>query len=136
MIYFAFIQQHKGYYNATFPDMPGCATGGDSLEELMINAKDALELHIEGMLEDGDELPAPRFVGKRKDLKEYREGAWIAVEVDVTEIAKRSKGAERVNVTIPKKMLSKIDSYRYLLKESRSGFLTMAAMDYIRRNQT
>lgn len=42
-----------------FPDLPGCLTCGKDTEEAIYMAKDALELHISGMVKDGDTLPAP-----------------------------------------------------------------------------
>lgn len=48
----------KGYC-VTFPDLPGCITEGDTLEEALHMAKDALELHLYGMEEDGDYIPDP-----------------------------------------------------------------------------
>lgn len=48
----------KGYC-VTFPDLPGCITEGDDLEEALHMAKEALELHLYGMEEDGDPIPKP-----------------------------------------------------------------------------
>ncbi|OLN29059.1 type II toxin-antitoxin system HicB family antitoxin [Desulfosporosinus metallidurans] len=51
-------RETKGY-TVTFPDLPGCITEGDSLEETLLMAKEALELHLYGMEEDGDPIPSP-----------------------------------------------------------------------------
>ena len=48
----------KGY-TVTFPDLPGCITEGINMEEVLHNAKEALELHLFGMEEDGDTIPEP-----------------------------------------------------------------------------
>lgn len=48
----------KGYV-ITFPDLPGCITEGDTLENALVMAKEALELHLYGMEEDGDPIPQP-----------------------------------------------------------------------------
>ncbi len=48
----------KGYC-VTFPDLPGCITEGDTLEEAMLMAKEALALHLYGMEEDQDRIPQP-----------------------------------------------------------------------------
>lgn len=50
--------ERKGYC-VTFPDLPGCITEGDTLEEVFHMAKEALELHLYGMEEDNDPLPDP-----------------------------------------------------------------------------
>lgn len=41
-----------------FPDLPGCLPCADTMEEAFKNAKEALQLHLYGMEEDGEEIPA------------------------------------------------------------------------------
>lgn len=54
-----FEPSEDGGYCVTFPDLPGCITEGDTLKEAMSMAKDALELFIYNMEDDGEELPTP-----------------------------------------------------------------------------
>lgn len=42
-----------------FPDLPGCLPSAHSMEEAFKNAKEALQLHLYGMEEDGEEIPEP-----------------------------------------------------------------------------
>ena len=42
-----------------FPDLPGCLTQGDNYREAFLNAKEALHLHLVGMIMDGEEIPKP-----------------------------------------------------------------------------
>ena len=44
---------------AYVPDLPGCVTTGKTLEEIERNIREAVELHLEGMLEDGEPIPEP-----------------------------------------------------------------------------
>ena len=46
-------------FSVAFPDFPGCVTAGRDLPELKRMAEEALALHIEGMLEDGETIPEP-----------------------------------------------------------------------------
>jgi predicted RNase H-like HicB family nuclease len=46
-------------YGVDFPDFPGCVTAGTSPEEARELALEALCLHIEGMIEDGEPIPQP-----------------------------------------------------------------------------
>ncbi|WP_025722552.1 type II toxin-antitoxin system HicB family antitoxin [Paenibacillus polymyxa] len=48
----------KGY-TVTFPDLPGAITEGDNMEEALRMAKECLELHLYGMLDDEETLPKP-----------------------------------------------------------------------------
>jgi predicted RNase H-like HicB family nuclease len=44
-------------YGVSFPDFPGCVTAGATLDEARKMGEEALALHIEGMVEDGDAIP-------------------------------------------------------------------------------
>ena len=58
-------------YSAHCPDVLGCAAVGKTPEQVVANMKKALELHFEGMAEDGDPIPKPRGVNSyRKLIKE------------------------------------------------------------------
>jgi predicted RNase H-like HicB family nuclease len=46
-------------YGVSFPDLPGCVTAGSTLDEALAMAKEALALHIEGLLEANEDVPAP-----------------------------------------------------------------------------
>ncbi len=54
-----FDTNEKGGYTITFPDLPGCITEGDTLEEAFYMAKDAMSLHLWGMEDDDDPIPNP-----------------------------------------------------------------------------
>lgn len=57
-VYFAVIHKDAtSDYGISFPDLPGCVSAASSLEELDIMGREALKLHIEGMLEDKESLP-------------------------------------------------------------------------------
>lgn len=54
-----FEPESNGAYSVSFPDLDGCFTQGDSYEAAYSNAVDALSLHLYGMEEDGESVPAP-----------------------------------------------------------------------------
>jgi antitoxin HicB len=47
----------EGGYTVTVPALPGCVTQGDTLEEAIAMAKDAIQLYIESLLADGEPVP-------------------------------------------------------------------------------
>lgn len=47
----------QGTYGVTVPALPGCVTQGDSIEDAISMAKEAISLHLEGMLADGEPVP-------------------------------------------------------------------------------
>ena len=60
MEYIAYLHKDKGSdYGVSFPDFPGAITAGSTLEEARRMAGEVLALHIAGMREDGETIPAP-----------------------------------------------------------------------------
>lgn len=51
------ILDDDGGYTAEVPSLPGCISQGDTLDEALINIKEAIDLYIEVLLEDGKEVP-------------------------------------------------------------------------------
>lgn len=50
-----------------FPDLPGCTSAGDDVDEALRNAPQALELYAEALAEDGKALPSPRTLTELKN---------------------------------------------------------------------
>lgn len=53
------IEAGPNNYSAYVPDLPGCVSTGRTLAEIEKNIREAIEYHIEGMIEDGDPIPEP-----------------------------------------------------------------------------
>ena len=116
-------------FGVSFPDFPGCITAGSTLEEARAMAEEALAFHIEGMIEDGEAIPAPSSLDEIMKIRENRDA--VAVLVD----AKQQDRAIRVNVTIPESDLRAIDNYAQNHGLSRSGLLVKAAKLAIEENR-
>ena len=54
-----FHRGESGSYGIEFPDLPGCFSTGDDLEDALTMAREALGLHLFGLLEDKEPLPNP-----------------------------------------------------------------------------
>lgn len=54
------IEKANGNYSAYSPDLPGCVATGDTQEEVEKNMHEALEIHLQGLLEDGLPIPGSR----------------------------------------------------------------------------
>ena len=59
MRYAVVIEKAEGNYSAYVPDLPGCIATGAAVAEVEAEIRDAIELHVEGMREDGLSVPAP-----------------------------------------------------------------------------
>lgn len=59
MRYAIVIEKAEGNYSAYVPDLPGCVAAGDTIEETRQLLEEAIEIHIKGMMEDGEPIPEP-----------------------------------------------------------------------------
>lgn len=64
MKYAVIFEKSSNGYGAYVPDLPGCVAVGDTLEETQQLIREAIELHLHGMREDGDPIPMPTTVAK------------------------------------------------------------------------
>ena len=63
--YYAVIEKEPtSSYGVFFPDLPGCTSAGKTLEEACNRASEALSLHLEWMMKDGDPIPEPRSLAQ------------------------------------------------------------------------
>jgi predicted RNase H-like HicB family nuclease len=108
-------------FGVDFPDFPGCITAGSTLEETRHTAE-ALQFHIEGMLEEGLPVPPPSALDAIMADPENAE----AIPFPVTVSDREGTGVE-VNLTIAEADLKKIDAFAKKQGKSRSAVLTEAA---------
>lgn len=115
-------QEGKSDYGVSFPDFPGCITAGTSLSDAHAMAEEALALHINGMLEDGDALPSPSDIATVQANPDYKDGAIIVVKA---KIKKRHK--VRINLTADSVELEIVDQWAAAAGMTRSSYLFTAA---------
>ena len=111
-------------YGVTVPDLPGCFSGGDTFDAALECAVEAIDLHLEGLTEDGAGVPVPRPIAEHRTNPDYADGVWATVDVDVSRFDGR---AEKINITVPRSLLARIDEYARAHGATRSGFLADAA---------
>ncbi|OPA76725.1 pilus assembly protein HicB [Paenibacillus selenitireducens] len=87
-------------FTVSFPDLPGCHTEGDALEEALAMAREALSLHLYGMEEDNDEIPAASDLSQ---LEKVEDGFYTLIEGRTGFIRdKHLNKSVTKNVTLPK----------------------------------
>ena len=59
MKYAVVIERAGANYSAYVPDLPGCISVGDTIEETERNIREAITLHLEGLREQGEVVPTP-----------------------------------------------------------------------------
>lgn len=129
MFYAAYIHSDAdGSASGFFPDVPGCYFAGDSLDQTFQDAKSALDVHFELLSEDNQAIPRPQAVSFHlaQGNDALNGGQWLLVDINMDKFDGR---AERINITLPHRLLNRIDS---LVQQhpgygSRSAFLAAAA---------
>ena len=76
--YAVIFEKGENNYGAYIPDLPGCITTGDTMEQVRENIKEAIKLHLHGIFEDGGPIPEPAsvidFVEVPNDPEEWAKG--------------------------------------------------------------
>ena len=106
------------------PDLPGCFSGGDTLDEALESAREAVDLHVEGLIEDGSPIPTEQTMAQHQANPDFAGGVWAVVDVPVE---KYLGPTEKTNITVPRLVLARIDEFAKKKGQSRSGFLVEAA---------
>lgn len=83
--YLVVIEKAKDNYSAFSPDMWGCIATGKTVEETVNEMKNALQLHLEGIVNDGDEVPHAKGISQHIEDGVFKEGE-IADEYFITEV--------------------------------------------------
>jgi predicted RNase H-like HicB family nuclease len=112
------------HYGVTVPDLPGCFSAGEGVDDALNSVMEAIDLHLEGMMEEGMALPVSAPIEQHKSDPDFAGGVWALVEVDMSRYEGR---AEKINITLPRYLLRRIDDAAKLAGSSRSGFLADAA---------
>jgi len=112
-------------FGVVVPDLPGCFSGGDTLDEAIDNAREAIELWLETVIDDGGQVPEPRSIAEHQSNPEFSNWIWAVVTIDLAELSDKS---ERINITLPAHILRRIDAAAKSAGESRSGFIAHLAL--------
>ncbi|AMS30754.1 hypothetical protein AEM38_02870 [Hyphomonadaceae bacterium UKL13-1] len=117
-------------WGAVVLDLPGCTSGGDSLEEARSNVREAIALYIADVQEETGTVPSPlglenilRIAETDADMRERLEGA-IVLESDAGELKSRSV---RVQITMNEGLLARVDQVAESVGMNRSAWLAEAA---------
>ena len=62
------IEEGNQSYGAYSPDLPGCVAVGDTEEEVKENMRQAIAIHIQGMIEDNESIPVPHSTASYIDV--------------------------------------------------------------------
>jgi len=83
--YLVVIEKAKNNYSAFSPDVWGCVATGKTVEETVAQMREALQLHLEAMVNDGDDVPKPKGISQHI-ADDVFNPADIADEYFITEV--------------------------------------------------
>jgi predicted RNase H-like HicB family nuclease len=116
----------KTAWGVVVPDLPGCFSAADSgIDEAIDNAKESIELWIETAIDAGQNVPKPSSIAELQKKKEFKGWVWAIVEINP---ALLSDEIERVNITLPRRVLARLDSKAKVAGENRSAFIAHLAI--------
>ena len=116
----------KAAWGVIVPDLQGCFSASDNgIDEAIENAKEAIELWIEAALDAGEDIPKPSSITTLQKKKEFKGYIWAIAEVDP---AMLSDEIERVNISLPKRVLARLDAKAKSAGENRSAFIAHMAI--------
>lgn len=117
-------------YGISYPDFPGCVAGGASIDDAVSRGEDALAVHVESMLEDGEELPTLRSRDAILSDPQLQDDVKDAVLVAVPMPSARRA---RVHVMIDESLLAAVERSAEAEGFTRSGYFERAVRDRLMR---
>ncbi|WP_457299252.1 type II toxin-antitoxin system HicB family antitoxin [Phyllobacterium sp. P5_D12] len=113
-------------FGVVVPDLPGCFSAGDTLDEAMSGAEEAAAAWVDAALDAGESIPAPSGLEALRTNPEY--AGWM-IGVITLDPALLDDTIERVNITLPRRVLRRLDALAQAAGESRSGYIAHLTLE-------
>lgn len=113
-------------YGVIVPDLPGCFSAGDTLDEALTNAEEAAGAWIDASLDLGGAIPAPSSLDALRDNSNFTGWTFGVITLDP---ALLDDTIERVNITLPRRILKRLDALARAAGESRSGYIAQLTVE-------
>lgn len=107
-------------FGVVVPDLPGCFSAGDTLDEAMRNAEEAAAAWVDAALDSGQAIPQPSSAEAIRSNPEY--AGWLLAVLTLDEVL-TDNAVERVNITLPRRVLARLDALAAAAHETRSGYI-------------
>ncbi|MTJ80041.1 MAG: type II toxin-antitoxin system HicB family antitoxin [Telmatospirillum sp.] len=107
-------------FGVVVPDLPGCFSAGDTLDEALDATREAVAAWGDAMLDAGQTIPVPAPLDVVRRLPDYQGWAVGVVELDDDLFDDR---IERVNITLPRRVLRRLDDLAARRGQSRGAFI-------------
>ncbi len=112
-------------FGVVVPDLPGCFSAGDTLDEAMSGVEEAAAAWIDATLDAGGALPPPSDLDALRNRPEFAGWSFGVVTLDPAIL---DDTTERVNITLPRRVLERLDAQARRAGESRSGYIAQMTL--------
>jgi predicted RNase H-like HicB family nuclease len=129
--YVALVDGHAGAYGVVVPDLPGCSSGGETVDEALLNAQEAVSLWTDEMMAQGGEIPAPRAVEAAISDPDIAAAIGAGAALALVPLIRNSGQPTRANISLDRGLLEAIDEAAAAGGLTRSAFLATAAREKI-----
>lgn len=117
----------KTAWGVVVPDLPGCFSAGDTLDEALAQAEDAIIAWIDAAIDDERDIPPPSDIESLRAVHgELAHWVWALVRIDPSML---DDTMERVNISLPRRVLHRLDARARHAGETRSGFIARMAVE-------
>ena len=117
-------------FGVVVPDLPGCFSAGDTLDEAMLGAEEAAAAWVDAALDASEAIPVPTSLEALRRSPDYAGWMFGVITLDP---ALLDDTTERVNITLPRRVLKRLDALARAAGESRSGYIAHLTLDEPRR---
>ena len=116
-------------FGVVVPDLPGCFSAGDTLDEALAGAEEAAAAWIDAALDAGEAIPNPSSLDVVRHNPDYVDWTLGVITLDP---ALLDDTIERVNITVPRRVLKRLDALARAAGETRSGYVAHLTMEETR----
>lgn len=113
-------------FGVVVPDLPGCFSAGDTLDEAISSAEEAAAAWVDAALDAGQVIPRPSSLEALSRSLDYAGWSFGVITLDPALLDDTS---ERVNITLPRRVLKRLDSLARSAGESRSGYIARMTIE-------
>ncbi len=126
--YPAIVERGMDGFGVYFPDLPGCTSAGDTMQEAARNAEAALQGHVELSAEYDDDLPRPSMLDTLAIDADVQVAARLLVRLELPD------RAVQVSITLPEDLLAAVDRYAQRMGYTRSALLAQTVRERLQRD--
>jgi len=129
--YVAVVDGKPGAFGAVIPDLPGCTSGGATVDAALRNAVEAMTLCVEDARADGEKIPKPRSAEKLRADPEVAAALAVGGILAYVPLVLDAGRPVKANLSLDAGLLNAIDEAAARHGLTRSAFLASAAREKI-----